>query len=92
MSLVEKIHQDMVGAMKQRAVERLSTLRMEVIAQPVEGELVDGSVQAKQVSALATPLADNFLALAIVVRRRIVAFGVTGTILLRYANHASILL
>jgi uncharacterized protein YqeY len=28
MSLVDKIHQDMVGAMKQRAVERLSTLRM----------------------------------------------------------------
>jgi uncharacterized protein len=28
MSLVEKIHQDMVGAMKQRAVERVSTLRM----------------------------------------------------------------
>jgi uncharacterized protein YqeY len=28
MTLVEKIHQDMVGAMKQRAVERLSTLRM----------------------------------------------------------------
>jgi hypothetical protein len=28
MSLVEKIHQDMVGAMKQRALERLSTLRM----------------------------------------------------------------
>jgi uncharacterized protein YqeY len=28
MSLVERIHQDMVGAMKQRAVERLSTLRM----------------------------------------------------------------
>jgi uncharacterized protein YqeY len=32
MSLVEKIHQDMVGAMKQRAVERLSTLRMVVSA------------------------------------------------------------
>jgi hypothetical protein len=28
MSLVEKIHKDMVGAMKQRAVDRLSTLRM----------------------------------------------------------------
>lgn len=28
MSLVDKIHQDMVGAMKGRAVERLSTLRM----------------------------------------------------------------
>ncbi|HET6216652.1 MAG TPA: GatB/YqeY domain-containing protein [Acidobacteriaceae bacterium] len=28
MSLVEKIHEDMIGAMKQRAVERLSTLRM----------------------------------------------------------------
>jgi uncharacterized protein YqeY len=28
MSLVEKIHQDMVGAMKQRSVDRLSTLRM----------------------------------------------------------------
>jgi len=28
MSLVEKINRDMVGAMKQRAVERLSTLRM----------------------------------------------------------------
>src|ERR1700684_631832 len=28
MSLVEKIHQDMVGAMKQRSVERFSTLRM----------------------------------------------------------------
>jgi uncharacterized protein len=28
MSLVEKIHRDMVGAMKQREVERLSTLRM----------------------------------------------------------------
>lgn len=28
MSLVEKIHRDMVEAMKQRAVERLSTLRM----------------------------------------------------------------
>jgi uncharacterized protein len=28
MSLVEKIHEDMVGAMKQRAAERLSTLRM----------------------------------------------------------------
>ena len=28
MSLVEKIHADMVGAMKQRAVDRLSTLRM----------------------------------------------------------------
>jgi uncharacterized protein YqeY len=28
MSLVEKIHEDMVAAMKQRAVERLSTLRM----------------------------------------------------------------
>ncbi len=32
MSLAEKIHQDMVGAMKQRAVERLSTLRMVVTA------------------------------------------------------------
>ena len=28
MSLVEKIHEDMVGAMKQRSVDRLSTLRM----------------------------------------------------------------
>jgi uncharacterized protein YqeY len=28
MSLVEKIHEDMVGAMKQRAIDRLSTLRM----------------------------------------------------------------
>jgi uncharacterized protein len=28
MSLVEKIHEDMVGAMKQRAAERVSTLRM----------------------------------------------------------------
>jgi len=28
MSLVEKIHADMVWAMKQRAVDRLSTLRM----------------------------------------------------------------
>src|ERR1700733_16121941 len=28
MSLVEKIHQDMVGAMKERAAERVSTLRM----------------------------------------------------------------
>ena len=28
MSLVEKIHQDMVSAMKQRSVDRLSTLRM----------------------------------------------------------------
>jgi uncharacterized protein len=28
MSLVEKIHEDMVGAMKQRATERVSTLRM----------------------------------------------------------------
>src|SRR5271156_6254032 len=28
MSLVEKIHQDMVGAMKQREAERVSTLRM----------------------------------------------------------------
>jgi uncharacterized protein len=28
MSLVDKIHQDMVGAMKERAVDRLSTLRM----------------------------------------------------------------
>jgi hypothetical protein len=28
MSLVEKIHEDMVAAMKQRAVDRLSTLRM----------------------------------------------------------------
>lgn len=28
MSLVDKIHEDMVGAMKQRAVDRLSTLRM----------------------------------------------------------------
>jgi uncharacterized protein YqeY len=28
MSLVEKIHEDMVGAMKLRAVDRLSTLRM----------------------------------------------------------------
>jgi uncharacterized protein YqeY len=28
MSLVEKIHEDMVGAMKRRAVDRLSTLRM----------------------------------------------------------------
>jgi uncharacterized protein len=32
MSLAEQIHQDMVGAMKQRAVERLSTLRMVVTA------------------------------------------------------------
>jgi uncharacterized protein len=32
MSLAEKIHQDMVVAMKQRAVERLSTLRMVVSA------------------------------------------------------------
>jgi uncharacterized protein len=32
MSLAEKIHQDMVGAMKQKAVERLSTLRMVVSA------------------------------------------------------------
>jgi uncharacterized protein YqeY len=28
MGLVEKIHEDMVGAMKQRSVDRLSTLRM----------------------------------------------------------------
>ena len=32
MSLAEKIHQDMVAAMKQRAVERLSTLRMVISA------------------------------------------------------------
>src|SRR6202522_4284719 len=32
MSLVEKIHEDMVGAMKQRSVDRLSTLRMVVSA------------------------------------------------------------
>jgi uncharacterized protein YqeY len=32
MSLFEKIRQDMVGAMKQRAAERLSTLRMVVSA------------------------------------------------------------
>jgi uncharacterized protein len=32
MSLVEKIHQDMVRAMKQRSVDRLSTLRMVVSA------------------------------------------------------------
>jgi uncharacterized protein len=32
MSLAEKIHQDMIAAMKQRAVERLSTLRMVVSA------------------------------------------------------------
>lgn len=32
MSLAEKIHQDMVSAMKQRAVDRLSTLRMVVSA------------------------------------------------------------
>jgi uncharacterized protein YqeY len=32
MSLAEKIHQDMVSAMKQRAAERLSTLRMVVTA------------------------------------------------------------
>jgi uncharacterized protein len=32
MSLVEKIHQDMVTAMKQRSVDRLSTLRMVVSA------------------------------------------------------------
>jgi uncharacterized protein len=32
MSLVEKIHQDMVSAMKQRSVDRLSTLRMVVSA------------------------------------------------------------
>jgi uncharacterized protein YqeY len=32
MGLVEKIHQDMVSAMKQRSVDRLSTLRMVVSA------------------------------------------------------------
>ena len=32
MSLAEKIHQDMITAMKQRAAERLSTLRMVVTA------------------------------------------------------------
>jgi uncharacterized protein YqeY len=32
MNLVEKIHQDMVSAMKQRSVDRLSTLRMVVSA------------------------------------------------------------
>ena len=32
MSLAEKIHQDMISAMKQRAVDRLSTLRMVVSA------------------------------------------------------------
>jgi uncharacterized protein YqeY len=32
MSLAEKIHQDMIGAMKQRAADRLSTLRMVVTA------------------------------------------------------------
>src|ERR1700691_1449013 len=32
MSLVEKIHEDMVSAMKQRSVDRLSTLRMVVSA------------------------------------------------------------
>ena len=32
MNLAEKIHQDMVGAMKQRAADRVSTLRMVVSA------------------------------------------------------------
>jgi uncharacterized protein len=32
MSLVEKIHQEMISAMKQRSVDRLSTLRMMVSA------------------------------------------------------------
>jgi uncharacterized protein YqeY len=32
MSLAEKIHQDMIAAMKQRAAERLSTLRLVVTA------------------------------------------------------------
>jgi len=38
-----------------------------------------------------TPEADKFLSFAVVVRRRIIALGVLGTILLRDKDHASIL-
>jgi uncharacterized protein YqeY len=50
MSLVEKIHEDMVAAMKQRAAERLSTLRM--VKSALKNKEIDQRAPVTDVQAL----------------------------------------
>ena len=68
--------------------QRLPCLWIEVVAEPLKGELVDRSFQSQTGSTFAAPGADEFLAFAVVVRRRVVTLGGRGIILLSDTNHA----
>ena len=69
--------------------QRLSGCGVEVVAQPLEGELVHRPFQPEPGRTFAAPRADDFLSFAVIVRRRVVTLGTLGTILLRDTNHAS---
>ena len=71
--------------------QRLPGPWVEVVAQPLKGEFVHRPFQPEPGRAFAAPGADQFLSFAVIVRRRVVALGVLGTILLRDADHAYIL-
>ncbi len=75
-----------LGARSHR--QRFAGRRVEVVAHPLEGQLIDRLFQPEPGGTFTTPGADEFLSFAVIVRRRVVAFGVFGTVLLRDADHA----
>ena len=68
--------------------QRLTGPWIEIVAQPLERGLVHRPGEPEPGGAFAAPQADQFLSFAVIVRHRVVAFGVPGTILLRDSDHA----
>ena len=61
---------------------------MEIIAEPFKRLFVNRPFQPETRSTFASPRTDQFLALAVVVRRAVILLGGSGIVLLGDADHA----
>ena len=76
-----------VGARAGR--QRIVVVRLQVVAQPVEGVLVDHAGEAQAACPLPPPQADELLALAEIIGLAVITLGALGATLLGHAKHAS---
>ena len=76
-----------VGACQHR--KRFPRLRIEIVAEPIKGELVDCAFQSEAGRTFPAPKTNYHLAFAVIVRRGVVTLGGPGTISLGDADHAS---
>jgi hypothetical protein len=60
---------------------------MKIVAESLERELIDRSCKPETVGSFAAPGTDEFLALAVIVRCRVVRLGGLGAVLLGDTDH-----